>query len=374
MILHLITDDKFADYAINQFSSLSIPSEFVIVKESPDYTVKNIRNQKKVIQIHSDSNDFLVFKEKINMYDTVIIHGFFYPWQEELLKGISSQTKIAWVCWGGEIYGRKQLQYGFLKSSTKIVYWNKQFKRFLRRKPLLGNDYFPDISLYRKINFCLTDMEEEFLFVRKITNSEMKHMWYNYYSIEETLGELRQSKIIGNNIIVGNSCSLENNHLDVFKIIKNFNVGNRKIIVPLSYGVSWLRNIILDKGEKILGASFVPLIDFVDRNEYNNIISSCSIMIMPHLRPQAQGNIITGLWLGAKVYLYKDSMTFSYFRRIGVIVFSIEDDLLQTNKEALEPLSVEQIENNREVMLREYGMNTIKTRINEIVKELNKPE
>lgn len=374
MILHLIPDDKFTDYAINQFSSLETPSEFLFVKDSPDYQIKNLSNLNRVILITSGQEDYRDFIKKIDSYSAVIIHGFFYPWQEEIISHVHADSKIAWVCWGGEIYGRRQLLPHFLKNYTKFVYWKKQVKRFFKSKPLLGNEYFSDLSTYKKINYCLTDMQEEYQFVKKFTHSDMKYLWYNYYSIEETLGELQYEKMNGNNILVGNSCSIENNHLDAFNNLSKFEINNRKIIVPLSYGADWLRNIILKRCFNLFGNHFMPIIDFLALNDYNKLISSCSIMIMPHLRPQAQGNIITGLWLGAKVYLSQDSITYKYFQRIGAVVFSIENDLIPGNKEALTALSDDIIEQNRAVMLREYGKDNMILRINEIVEELNRTE
>lgn len=371
MILHLITDDKFADYAINQFTMIDASSQFLLVKSAKNETIQNIKNVEKIIQLTAHSEEYYALLKRLNSYTAVIIHGLFYSWQEEIVLSVPKNTKIAWVCWGGEIYGRRQLLQYFLKNKTKYVYRNKQVKRFLKSKPLLGNEYFTDLSTYKKINYCLSDMQEEYQFVKKFTNSDMKYLWYNYYSIEETLGGLKQNKINGINIMVGNSCSLENNHLDAFKILRRFRIIDRKIIVPLSYGAEWLRNIILKRGTYLFGAIFLPLTDFLDRNEYNKLISSCSIMIMPHLRPQAQGNIITGLWLGAKVYLSNKSLTYYYFKGLGICIFSIEDDLKPTNKLALQALEYVKMEQNREILMREYGRENMMVRIREIVRVLN---
>ena len=374
MILHLITDDKFADYAINQFSLIDPSSLFVIVKYSEDEKIQNIQHIDKIIQVTFQSEKYDDLIKGLENYCAIVVHGLFYPWQEKIILSLSANVKIAWVCWGGEIYGRKQLLPHFLSKKTKQIYWQKQFKRLLKSKTLLGNDYFADISTFQKINYCLSDMQEEFQYVKEFTHSNMQYFWYNYYSIGETLGDLQYEKIKGNNILIGNSCTLENNHLDAFKFLNELNIQNRKIIVPLSYGSDWLQKIVLKKGRKLFGKLFTPLLAFMDRDEYNQLIGTCSIMIMPHLRPQAQGNIITGLWLGAKIYLSKNSLTYAYFKRIGTIVFSIEDDLKPGNKEALTALSDDMIEYNRTIMLREYGKDNMMPRIQEIVNELNRTE
>lgn len=374
MILHLITDDKFADYAINQFSLIDPSSQFVFVKYSEDEKIQNIKHVDKIIQVTFQSEKYEDLIKGLENYSAIVVHGLFYPWQEKIILSLPANVKIAWVCWGGEIYGRKQLLPHFLSKKTKQIYWQKQFRRFLKSKRLLGNDYFADISTFQRINYCLSDMQEEFQYVKEFTHSKMQYFWYNYYSIEETLADLQYKKINGNNILIGNSCTLENNHLDAFKFLNELNIHNRKIIVPLSYGSGWLQKIVLRKGRKLFGTLFTPLVTFMDRDEYNQLIGTCSIMIMPHLRPQAQGNIITGLWLGAKIYLSKNSLTYTYFKRIGILVFSIEDDLKPDNKEVLTALQDDVIEHNRTIMLREYGKENMMLRIQEIVTELNRTE
>lgn len=371
MILHLITDDKFADYAINQFLEIDDTSRFLLVKSTVNEEIKNIKNVDKIIHIVANSNEYINFLKQLNSYNAVIIHGFFYSWQEEIILSLPTHIRVAWVCWGGEIYSRKPLFYNFLAQKTKFVYWLKQLKRTLKGKPLLDKDFSVKLETFRRINFCLSDMPDEYAFVNHFCKSSMQYSWYNYYSIEETLGELKAQKINGSNILIGNSCTLENNHIDIFYSLKKMNMQARKVIVPLSYGADWLQIILKNKGENIFNQNFHPLFNFMERNEYNQILISCSIMIMNHYRPQAQGNIITGLWLGAKVYLSNKSLTYSYFKGLGIFVYSIEDDLKPNNKHALQALEDDKVEHNREILMREYGRENMMVRIREIVRVLN---
>ena len=92
---------------------------------------------------------------------------------------------------------------------------------------------------------------------------------------------------LGNNILVGNSAHPENNHLDIAYKLKTINLSNRKIIVPLSYGDNKYKKIILKKYKNIFGNKFKPLLDFISIKDYLNILKSCNICIMGHLRQQA---------------------------------------------------------------------------------------
>jgi len=372
MILHLITDDKFADYAINQFKEIDNTSRFVLVKPTEATTLSYLKGIENVQQLVLNSFEYKEFLKNLHEFSGLIIHGFFYAWQEEFVLSAPYDLKVAWVCWGGEIYGRNEFESGFLAPKTKLLHRIKQLKRILKGRSFRNPEFLVELKSFNRINFCLTDMVQEYEFAKRVTNSTMRYLWYNYYSIEETVGVLQNKIIQGNNILVGNSCTLTNNHLDAFHLLGQFDLEDRKIIVPLSYGENWLQKKIIQQGIKVFRDNFEPLIDFLERDTYNQYICSASIMIMNHYRPQAQGNIITGLWLGAKVYLSNKSMTYSHFKEMDAIVFSIEDELKSTNPTALTPLSNEDREHNRKILMQEYGKENMKSRIQEIINALNK--
>jgi len=371
MILHLISEDKFADYAIQQFYGVSNNSHFVVILDS-ETEIRHIKQIDKVEIVILNSSKYRELLTNLSTYSAIVVHGLFFPWQEQIILAAPEHIKIAWGCWGGEIYGRKELLSHFLDQRTKWIYWEKQIKRMLKLKPLLGKEFFVNKKTFQRINFCLSDMPEEYEYVKHFCkSSSMEYLWYNYYSIEETLGELKYENVRGSNILVGNSCSLENNHLDVFNLLKKLNLQQRKIIVPLSYGSNWLRLIIICKGEKYFKENFMPLNDFLDRKSYNKILCTCPIMIMNHIRPQAQGNIITGLWLGAKVYLNNKSITYSYFKSLGIHIFSIENDLKPSNRKALLPLEKEMVEQNRKILMQQYGLENVMEKTKLIVNTLS---
>ena len=374
MILHVISDDKFSDYTINQFSAIDNSSDFVVLTEVQDLKLNYIKNRQAVTVININSPDYIRFCKTINKYNAVILHGLFLPLQVNTISLLSEKTKVAWVFWGAEIYGRNDIKLKFLSYRSKIIYFSRKTKKLLKGTLLKQEHYFAHKSIYKRINYCLTDVHEDFEFVREYTDSSMKELWYNYYSIEETVGSLIHQKVNSGNILVGNSCNLENNYPEAFRALNRFDLSDRRVIVPLSYGQPWLKNIILKRGESLFKKSFLPLTDFLELDEYNNYLLTCSIVVMNHYRPQAMGNLITALWLGAKVYMSKRSLLFTFFQRIGTIVFSIEDDLKPEDKEALMPLESNKVEHNRTILKNIYGRDNMMTRIKAIVEELNRTD
>lgn len=369
MILHILSDDKFSDYAISQFSSQKTVSDFIVISYT-NSKPKFIKQTDKVICTHWKSDEYSKLLNKIQNYKAVILHGLFNPWMEEIIQSTPASVKIAWVFWGGEIYGRPDLRGKYITLESRLLISLR--KIYISIKGKVENDsFFISKGALQKINYCLTDIPEDFEFVRSyLGNTQIKKLWYNYYSIEETIGRLSESSVTNNNILVGNSCTIENNHLAAFRKISKFDIANRKIIVPLSYGSPWLKRYLQKKGSALLGESFYPLTDFLDRDTYNTYLLSCSVVIMNHYRHQAMGNIISALWLGSRVYLSKKSTTFAHLKNLGVKVFSFDDELHPRNYDALNLLQKKELEHNRQILAQEYGKENMQKRIEKIIAEL----
>ena len=368
MILHLLFDDIFGEYAVKQFSGEEMCSEFVTVvhSSSPVYSHK----VEGVRVVAEDKEEFQILLQSLDGYKAIVFHGLFFPWQERVLQSVPDQVKVAWVFWGGDIYGRRELAPAYLSSSSRLLIRLHKWSRVLSNKKIKPSYEIP-FSLLQRIDYCLTDVHEDFVFVKQYLNSEIREIWYNYYSVEETLGELADATITGKNVLVGNSSSIECNHLHGFSLLRRLHLGDSKIVAPLGYGEIWLKNKLLAVGRFLFGHHFWPIIDFIPRKEYNQIIQSCSTIVMPHYRQQAFGNILTALWLGSRVFLSERNCLFAYFKRIGAVVFSVEHDLNKSNPLVLSPLSENEIEQNRKVIKNIYGREVMHRRNLEIVRVLN---
>lgn len=164
---------------------------------------------------------------------------------------------------------------------------------------------------------------------------QAKELSFNYFSLNSQYSEdadLTFDNLTGTNIMVGNSGDPSNNHIDAFKILHERGITNHKIYVPLSYGGNdkYINNVI-EYGEKCFGNNFVPLKEFLPFSDYNNILASCSNVVMFHERQQAMGNIGSALWEGKKVYLSNTSIVYRAKKNAGFTVYSIQDELDQEN-------------------------------------------
>ncbi len=371
MILHILNDDKFTDYVVNQFGEVDAFSDFVVLSFSEQ--LKHVKEVARCDIVCYNSETYEILKQKIGTYKAVVFHGLFETWCAELIHCIPDSVKIAWVFWGGEIYGRGDIQGAFLSFRSKLLLGSQRCKWIIEGHQDKHRPYQIPIEYFHRIDYCLTDMCQEYDFAVKYLHHDMQMLWYNYYSIEETIGDtLLHSKCRGSRIFVGNSATIENNHLDIFAKLRCLPLNGRELVVPLSYGVLWYASVVCRIGHFIFGKQFHPLMEFMSRTEYNRHMLLCSTMIMPHYRAQAQGNLITGLWLGMRVYLYERNFAYQYFKKMGIKIYSIEHDLNEQNPNVFAPLGEVDIEHNRSILQQIYGRDAMKKAIKNIVTELNK--
>lgn len=380
MILHLLPDDMFSDYAITQFNTLAIDhNQFIVLVNQGNEECKYIKQCDAVKMIVYGSRQYLEFRDTLSSFKTILFHNISTPAHTELLLAMPETVKVGWVFWGFEVYGRSEFKYEYLGKQTRLIH-NKHvikqmFKKFI--KPLITfqkytSEYETPISVYKRVDFCLTDVKEDFQVAEEKLKTSFQWFWYNYYNIEETIGnELLKQKVNGKNILLGNSASITNNHLEIFSILQKFNLQDRQVITPLSYGENFYANLMLHKGKSMLGESFHPLVTFMERDAYNSIINSCCIVIMNHYRHQAMGNILTALWLGARVYLSNRSSTYRYFKRLGIFIQSVEEDLIPSNLSAFDQLEDEKVMHNRAILMEEYGKVNMLKKVEKLIKSIN---
>lgn len=366
MILHILNTDKFTEYVILQFAAPEMQSKLVVLS----FGDEDSQRFSNVDFIRYGSSEYIALKNNLSVYKAIIFHGLFEPWCTELIVSAPHNLKIAWVFWGGEVYGRQDIADSFLAKKTyKAVFWHR-VKRFLGYRPK-RTSYEVPLSCYRRIDYCLTDVDEDFEYIQTYSgNKKMKALWYNYYSVEETIGSLMDVSCSGKNILVGNSSSPECNYFEAFDALTELSLEDRAIVVPLSYGEPWLSNRVRKVGYKYF-TNFQPLLEFMPREEYNKIICSCSVVVMNHYRPQAMGNLLTALWLGARVYMSKKSLLYKFFCRIGCLVWSVEDDLKASNPHVLAALTNEEREHNRCIIRSIYDKDVMHRKNLELVSLLN---
>lgn len=367
MILHLVYDDIFVPYIVQQFAEKYIDSEVVDFDCTGQFRyAQGVERIKRVTY----GKAFYELKLSLGQYDAVIFHGLFGSWSAEIIKAIPDNVVIAWVMWDGEVFGREDVIQSMLSPITKCLRNAKQLYRRITKGKKSCAEYCLPHEIFHRIKYCLCDMPQECVVANNYFGTQMQWLPYNYYSIDKTIGTLYDARVKGNNVFVGNACTYQNNHIEAFLKVRKCLQPNQQVIVPLSYGDEPLKKHIMRTGKILLGKAFKPLLQFMPLEEYNQTMLSCSVMIQNQPHPQAQGNIIVGLWLGMRVYLQKTNITYQFFKSLGVNVYSIEDDFRSNNPNLLAPLSDEEIEQNRRVLVAYYSYEATIQRVDKIRKTI----
>jgi len=331
-IIHVILDDKFNDMAIRKFEAVAPGMHEYVMIDTP----QPFRYVKHV-GIRNLSEE--VFSQEMRRGDlaAVMSHSL-PPARYRLLGRIPADKKVFWFGWGYDYYHLLDNAFpgGLLLRRTaelcrsgllerlrgKAISLYRKSLRVVGRSPKLV-----DVSELKRVDYFSPVLDIEYELVR--THNpwlRAKYLCWNYGTVEDDLSlpELVGMKI-GNNLLVGNSAAATNNHLEMFERIREqIDLKDRKVIVPLSYGDIAYREKILRLGGDMLGPSFIPLVDYMPREQYIEILSSCGFVMMNHIRQQALGNICITILLGAKVFLNRRNPLYDWLRVRGVTVGDID--------------------------------------------------
>ncbi|AKB33077.1 4-alpha-L-fucosyltransferase [Methanosarcina siciliae HI350] len=373
-ILHLAPDYIFTDIAYKNFESIAplcntffIPSlnkKLNYIKETPV----------KLINPFSFKNPF--FMKSLEKYDFIVLHSL-NTFNQEIVAHSSPCLKFVWIGMGHDYYDIIYENHESLyQEQTKDIVKNLTNKEnstdnLLNR--LAKNIFYKKIekkTIVGKINFFAPVLENEYDIVASKFNSNFPaFIAWNYGGTAMIEGKIKHCNLNGNNILVGNSATPSNNHMEVFDFLRTQNLSGKKIICPLSYGNSEYANILKKKCRAFFGDSFLSVDEFMPYESYVNLISSCSNVIMNHHRQQGGGNVLAMLYLGAKVFLNEKNPLYVYYKESGIVIFTIDE--LYNNPSLLDfHLSEEAIEKNRQIIKARFSEKTILNKTENLIKKV----
>lgn len=384
--LHIAFDSIFLDNTIEQFEAC-IPGGNKYLIDIPDdsYKIRFVKNSERLtLQVLSKYNNRRSLINEFKSYNAIIFHCLNTN-MIEMINNAQADTIFIWVLWGGEVNELPKIVIHLYQPLTKSLLKNlKQgslinqlfnklpfIKFFLykirhrRNHPLINK-----IKALSRINHVAHYLEDEVDNINTLYKLRLNWIAYIYGSVENMIGnEFFNSYTSGNEILVGNSSDPLNNHLDTFKILMKEGIISRKIICPLSYGTDKSEYIqeVIKNGRMFFKENFIPLTEFNSKKDFNNILLGCNIAVMNHNCQQATGNIIILLWFGAKVFLNESNPLLSYFKNMGIKIFSLQFDFNFECKKGLTTLSKSEIEFNRCILYKHFSKEMSILRVKRIV-------
>lgn len=397
-IIHIFDDDKFVDSTTKLMESVyPNKSKYFVIQSSNEpfnYVTSEIaesvfliteKDEEKFAKYINDSEIEVVFFHALN------------PKKQRLTNLINDKIVKVWFVWGYDLYYNWPLlknkvfqnetkKYFNIKVGLKNKIITNSFTFFLFKhqaffKLILPNKVIDIINksfnttfykTVKKIDIVVPVIPNEYKLIKKM-NINPTLAPFNYVCLEDIIMSNNYETISkSRNILVGNSGDPSNNHLDVFKKIRKYNLKDRKIIVPLSYGGSKdYVEYIIQMGKEYFKSNFVPLVNFLPLEEYNKLISGCGFIIFNHNRQQAVGNIIAFGFLGAKIFLNEKSLVYKYYNSLGIKVYGMS----KLNEKGLETnLNSNAVEVNRNLYFEIYSKRAVQNKIKELLNIVNKEQ
>ena len=350
-------DDKFIDDFVNDANLISSNNKFIYTFSSP---AKHVKSKKEGFAPYH-SKELKKIQQSIKKNDRLFVH-WFTPNVLDFIDQLPKETKVYLFFWGGDflevpafskpnnklnhfLFGAKTLSY-FQKDQNANF---KQFKKNRLEAAILTKSHK---------NILATWFDNQLISVKRWRNSsyseamEIRRRFlqrieaichWNKFDIEflNVLYDvkLRQLPFVYNiglnsfsgmnkesskkstlKIWLGNSDTPTNNHLDAFDILEKLKHQNIEIICPLNYGNIQYAKLISAEGKRMFGEKFKPLLGYIPRDEYYDLMDTVDVAYMPHRRGQAGGNIIAFIKKGVRIVMNDQSSIYKLFDFYGISI------------------------------------------------------
>ena len=256
------------------------------------------------------------YGDMLSKADKIIISGSWISWKFSLWLTISGLVKKTYFhFWGGDFYHFRDKQPG-LKSvvARHIIFYC--FKYAAALIFLIEGEY----EKFRSI----THVSNRY-FVAPMPGDPAKAIDYKKYRANEwkTINDEKLKRPL--RVLVGNSATDTNHHIDAFNALKRFNEEDCEIFCPLSYGNEIYRDAVIKAGQECFGKSFHPVTEYMERDDYLEFLSTMDIGIFFNDRQQAMGNISMLLNMGKKVYMREETSMWYEYNSRGYHLYKISD-------------------------------------------------
>lgn len=366
-IAHLTPDDKFIDIGYPLYESVAPETNRVVAplgSMAPRYirtTPLSGTTIEAFIELAHDPHCV-----------GAVIHSLPEHWLP-ILDKLPSSTSVLWRGWGYEYYGtidatshyhllaplfprglllprtRRLLAAHHAVSARRnsgvvararraarsvaeaLVGRNRLVQAKQRLRTFVRGQIAPEYTALQRIDFFAPVVEEEYLAAKHL------HPWMTAraarlpYDVAGKIADVQEGSAARPEphrpaILVGNSATLECNHLDVFALLaQSRQFDEFQVIATLSYGRDWYRDAVIAEGRRLFGDRFTPLVEFMPVLEYHRLLHSCTHAVMAHMRQQAGANILSLLAAGTKIAMHPQSLLYQHYKSRGFCIYTIDD-------------------------------------------------
>lgn len=370
-ILHVVSDEKFIAFISRLFDGVAgVINNFVVIVRDKTVPLRFVGDIDRKIVV--DASDLRRGEVAPVEHDAVILH-YLDMAKIRCVELLKTTAPIMWSGWGGDYYDvLQEFRSEALGPLTRRLNPTGRFAPISRiRRAVTHMRSERAIRRFSsRVDFFSAPIPEDLEVLQSHLRLRAEYRQINYGDVSSTF-DIGAVNISGQDILLGNSATATNNHLEAFEILRRLELGDRRIIVPLSYGDDVYRQAIVDKGIEIFGSRIIPVVDFMALPAYNSLISSCSVALMGHRRQQAVGNIAAMLYRGATVILDENATTYQFLIRRGAVIRSLSQ-LGTQGISVLDGLSAEDKVRNREMVQVFWGDQRVRRNAQDLVDAMRK--
>jgi dTDP-N-acetylfucosamine:lipid II N-acetylfucosaminyltransferase len=322
------TDHKFV-HGTKRFEGDNFENTIVILKKK----LYNGSYKKEAKFYNSDEIDEVV--ELCKEADLVVLYDLDLP-KSKIALALPDDIRIAWRFFGYELYGRmertvlsdktwasKAEPKETIKDFLRLIYYKIEFYRKLRYRKSLEEIFYNAID---RIDYMLVINKKEYEFLSKHFENLPECIRLPLHKEDISGGSLNiKRKRESKKIVLGNSRTVFNNHLDVIeKIEQTKNKRDYNFLLPFNYGPDGHYAEAVRKAVK--GKAHYSLIEeFIPKETFSDFYADVDALIINSYRQMAMGNILLALNSGVKVYLSKKNVIMDSLLSEGIEVFPIAD-------------------------------------------------
>jgi dTDP-N-acetylfucosamine:lipid II N-acetylfucosaminyltransferase len=291
---------------------------------------------------------------------------------------IPQNITVAWRFFGAEIYSNN-LDIYLSESSLNSFNANKEkFSKLLNPKSI----YRKLVSLSKNRSFIGNHFEEAierinlFMCLSEQEYNHLTHIQKNLPPFIQIPTDIKFPKRSipskTNLVIIGNSRSIFNNHIDIIDIIENARFSEQlRFLIPFSYGVELYYTREIRLRVKNAKKNIELLENFMSYDAYFDLVSTAKAAVFNGYRQMAMGNICEAINSGLKVYLNTHNVIYQWLKDSGIKIFTIEEFAsdLESNNLELESEDKERNIGNLSKMLSQSTGEKFLTAISTFIKE-----
>lgn len=355
-IVHLAKDEKFLPLARSLFEEAFPGANTFVVRQRSGRVPTFLKPGPKVRYRRGIFFRLPWLMPELWGADVAVIHSM-TKHHACAVRGLPKRTLVVWIGYGYDYYG--------LLSNRIGGYWFDRTEALMKKMGILERHLDTMRShvalVAHRINVFSVNPSETDMVRAALPQLNATYHALPSFTVEDIFAQ-GDARMSGPDVLLGQSSSPHNNHLEMFEVLRDTLPAAARLIVPLSYGDSRYADHVEQVGRTLFGDRFIAMRNWMPIAEYQQKISSCGFVVMNHRRQKAVGNISSGLYRGAKVFLQRTNPLFGFFTELGAVVFPV--DMLSTDPDAAwQPLSAELQQANRQAIEHRFGRTQVLARI-----------